>query len=358
MADERQRVDPEKLTRFSTEALEKLGVPREDAEITARILVACDLRGVESHGVAHLRMFYGNRIRRGLINVTPKPQVFSNSTSTAVMDGDNGLGFVVGYHAMNEAIRRAKETGAGFVSVRNSTHYGAGAYYAQMALEHDMIGFTCTNNVPIVVAPGSSVPAISSNPLAVAIPAGEKDPIVLDMATSACAGGKLEIAVRTGSSIPEGWVVDGEGKPVTDPTQRKWGEGGLLPLGSTPQLGMFKGFGLGLLVDILSGPLSGSVASLLKDTPREARGNYSDHFFGALRVDSFVPVEEFKKSIDAFITALEALPTIPGVEKVTVPGPYEADIVRERQANGIPLDQKVIDDLKLLAEELDIEYDL
>ena len=144
MTEERQRVDAEKLTRFSAEALEKLGVPKEDAEITARILVACDLRGVESHGVAHLRMFYGNRIRRGLINVTPKPQVFSRAPSTAVMDGDNGLGFVVGYHAMNEAIRRAAETGAGFVSVRNSTHYGAGAYYAQMALEHDMIGFTCT----------------------------------------------------------------------------------------------------------------------------------------------------------------------------------------------------------------------
>jgi len=358
LADERRRVDPEKLTRFATESLQKLGVPREDAEITAKILVACDLRGVESHGVAHLRMFYGNRIRRGLINVTPKPQVFSNSPSTAVMEGDNGLGFVVSYHAMNEAIRRARETGAGFVSTRNSTHYGAGAYYAQMALEHDMIGFTCTNNVPIVVAPGSSVPAISSNPLAVAIPAGEKDPIVLDMATSACAGGKIEIAVRTGNSIPEGWVVDGEGKPVTDPTQRKWGEGGLLPLGSTPALGVFKGFGLGLLVDILSGPLSGSVASLLKDTPREARGNYSDHFFGALRVDSFVPVDQFKKSIDAFISALEALPTIPGVDKVTVPGPFEADIVRDRQANGIPLDAKVIDDLKLFAEELEMEYAL
>ena len=358
MSDERPRVDPGKLTRFSIEALQKLGVPSDDAGITARMLVACDLRGVESHGVAHLRMFYGNRIRRGLINLTPKPQVFSKAPSTAVLDGDNGLGFVVGYHAMNEAIRRASETGAGFVAVRNSTHYGAGAYYAMMALEHDMIGFTCTNNVPIVVAPGSSVPAISSNPLAVAVPAGEKPPIVLDMATSACAGGKIEIAVRTGSGIPEGWVIDGEGKPVTDPTKRSRTGGGLLPLGSTPAMGVYKGFGLGLLVDLLSGPLSGSVASLLRETPPEARGNYSDHFFGALRVDSFVPVEEFKKGVDAFISALEALPRLPGVDRITLPGPYEAEIVREREAKGIPLDPKVVDDLKLLAEELGMEYDL
>jgi len=358
LADDRARVDADRLTAFSVEALERLGVPRGDAKITARMLVACDLRGVESHGVAHLRMFYGNRIRRGLINVTPRPQVFSRAPSTAVMDGDNGLGFVVGYHAMNEAIRRAGETGAGFVAVRNSTHYGAAAYYAMMALEHDMIGFSGTNNVPIVVAPGSSVPAISSNPLAVAIPTGERPPIVLDMATSACAGGKLEIAVRTGSGIPEGWMVDGEGKAVTDPTQRSRTAGGLLPLGGSEQLGVYKGFGLGLVIDILSGPLSGSVASLLKDTPPEGRGNYSDHFFGALRIDTFVPVADFKKRVDAFIDALEALPRIPGVERITIPGPYEAEIAAERKANGIPLDPKVIDDLKKLAEELGMQYHL
>ena len=358
MSEERPRVDTGELTRFSTEALVKLGVPEEEAEITARILVACDLRGVESHGVAHLRMFYANRIRRGLINVTPKTQLFSRAPSTAVMDGDNGLGFVVGYYAMNEAISRAKETGAGFVAARNSTHYGAAAYYAMMALEHDMIGFSGTNNVPIVVAPGSSVPAISSNPIAVAVPAGEKPAIVLDMATSTCAGGKIEIAMRTGSDIPEGWVIDVEGQPVTDPTKRFRGGGGMLPLGGSPEMGVYKGFGLGLVVDLLSGPLSGSVASLIKETTPEARGNYSDHFFGALRIDSFTLIEDFKKSVDAFINALEALPRIPGVDRITLPGPYEAEIAEERQANGIPLDPKVVDDLKLLAEELGMEYNL
>ena len=358
MSQERIRVDAPKLTDFSAKALEKLGVPKDDAMITARMLVACDLRGVESHGVAHLNMFYARRIQRGLINLNPKPKIVSQAPSTATMDGDNGLGFVVGYHAMNEAIRRAEETGAGFVAVRNSTHFGAAAYYAMMALEHDMIGVSMTNNVPIVVAPGSSKPALSTNPLAVAVPAGKKPPFVLDMATSAVAGGKLEIARRTGESIPEGWVIDGEGKPVTDVSKRVWGEGGLLPLGGTPSHGSYKGFGLGLIVDILSGILSGSTTSILAETKPEARGNYSDHFFSALRIDSFLPVDKFKKSMDDTIKALEDLPTLPGVKKVTIPGGYEAEIVKDRETNGIPLDHRVIQDLRNLAEELGIEYDL
>jgi LDH2 family malate/lactate/ureidoglycolate dehydrogenase len=359
LSDGYERVDAEKLTGFSAMALEKLGVPSADALITAKMLVACDLRGVESHGVAHLRMFYATRIRRGVINVTPSPVITSKAPSTALMDGDNGLGFVVGYHAMNDAIRRAADTGAGFIAVRNSTHFGAAAYYAMMALEHDMIGFAMTNAVPIVVAPGSSAPVAGTNPIAVAVPSGEKAPFVLDMATSAVAGGKLEIAARTESPrVPAGWLLDGEGNYVTEMSNRRRGDGGLAPLGGVAETGAYKGFGLALVVDILSGVLSGSVASLLYQSAPEARGNYSDHFFGALRIDSFIPVADFKGSMDSMLNAIEALPTVPGVDQVTVPGLYEAPIVADRQANGIPLHPKVIADLKLLAEELGIEYGL
>lgn len=359
MVEDEIRINPEELTGFTAGALEKLGVPPEDALITARMLVSCDLRGVESHGVAHLRMFYARRIRRGLINLNAKPQIISRLPSTAVMDGDNGFGFVIGYHAMNESIRRADETGAGFVAVRNSTHFGAAAYYAMMALPHDMIGIAMTNAVPSVVAPGSAVPALGTNPLAVAVPAGRRTPFVLDMATSAVAGGKIEIATRAGSvAIPEGWMVDNKGGPVTDISKRVRGAGGLLPLGGAPVTGGYKGFGLGLLVDILCGVLSGARASILREEAPEARGNAGDHFFGALRIDSFLPVADFKEAMDATINALEALPTVPGVDRVSVPGIYEADIIRDRQANGIPLDPQVVTDLKLLAEELDMEYNL
>jgi L-2-hydroxycarboxylate dehydrogenase (NAD+) len=209
------------------------------------------------------------------------------------------------------------------------------------------------------VAPESAVPALGTNPLAVAVPVGRRPPFVLDMATSAVAGGKIEIAVRSGSTtIPEGWMVDGEGRPVTDVTKRVRGAGGLLPLGGAPVTGGFKGFGLGLLVDVLCGVLSGVTASILREEPPEARGNAGDHFFGALRIDSFVPVADFKGAMDSVIDALEALPTVPGVDKVSIPGIYEAEIVEERQTSGIPLDPQVVNDLKLLAEELGIEYEL
>jgi len=179
------------------------------------------------------------------------------------------------------------------------------------------------------------------------------------MATSAVAAGKLEIARRKGVSIPEGWLIDGDGKPITDVTKWVRGEGGFLPLGGTPSHGSYKGFGLGLVVGILSGILSGSTIGLLREPPTpETRGNYSDHFFGALRIASFVPVDKFKKTMDDAIEALEALPTLPGVNKVTVPGGYEAEIVQDRETNGIPLEPKVARDLRELAEELGIEYEL
>ena len=353
MTTERTRVDAKKLINFSTKALQRLGVSEEDAQITARILVTADLRGVESHGIVSLVPFYIRGIQGERINAKPKMKVFSQTPSTATMDGDQGLGFVIGHHAMMEAIHRAEKTGAGFIAVRNSTHFGAAAGYAMMALEHDMIGITMTNPIPEVVAPGSTKPAVGTNPIAVAVPAGKEPPFVLDMATSVVASGKLRVAVREGISIPEGWAIDKEGKPLTDPTKRVRGEGGLLPLGGTPKLGSYKGFGLGVLVDILCGVLSGSSASILRGATMA-----TGHFFGALRIDSFLPMENFKKSMDEMIEAFEALPTLSGVKKIYVAGGYEAEIEKDRKANGIPLNSKVIEEFQELAKELGIEYDL
>ncbi len=359
VTDTRERFNPDKLRTFSSKVLQKLGVPKEDADITANMLVACDLRGVESHGVAHLHpdQFYCKWIKDGIINVTPNLKTASRTPTTATMDGDRGLGFVVGYRAMSLAIEKAKECGSGFVNVTNSTHFGATAYYAMMAMEHDMIGVAMTSTLPGVVAPGTAVPVIGTNPLAIAIPAGKKTPFVLDMATSVVAGGKVQISQRQGKMMPEGWVVDGEGKPVTDPNKRTQGRGGLLPLGGTPAGGVFKGFGLGIVVDILTCLLAGLDFTLLKE--RDPGTNPSDFFFGAIRIDGFQPVELFKEKMDNMIEKIESLPTLPGVGKAYLAGGYEGDIViPDRAKNGIPLDPSVIQGLKDLSEETGVKFDI
>lgn len=359
MIVEKIAIDADKLTSFTAKVLQKVGVPEDEAKITAGMLVDCDLRGVDSHGINHLKR-YVEGIQNGFINLNPKTEVFSQAPSTAIMEADRGLGFVVGYRAMMEAIRRAKETGAGFVALRNNTHIGAGAGYSMLALKHDMIGIALTQTGPLieVVPPGAKTRGVGSNPISVAIPAGKKPAFVLDMATAVVSFGKVEIARIKGTSMPEGWVVDSEGKPVTDPTKMKPGKYGLLPLGGTPAMGSYKGFGLGVLVDILCGVLSGGKAGLQMVNEGRSIFNPSHCFFGALRVDGFLPVEEFKKAMDEMIEAYEALPTLPGVKRVYVAGGYEAEIVKDRQANGIPLHPKVIQELKELSEELGVEYDL
>ncbi|MDD4875987.1 MAG: Ldh family oxidoreductase [Dehalococcoidales bacterium] len=345
-------VNPEKLIVFSTKALMKMGVTEEDAKITARILVAADLRGIDSHGVAHLDPFYIKGLKTGRINAKPQIKMFSESPSTAIMDGDKGLGFVVGYKAMTEAIRRAQEVGSGFISVRNSTHYGAGAYYAMMALDHNMIGISLTQGGKGIVAPGSRGKGIGLNVISVAVPAKEEVPFVLDMATGVVAGGKLEIAKRLNRLIPEGWAVDEEGNPATEVDKAT---GGILPLGGTPQLGSYKGFGLTVLVDIFCSVLSGGLSSPEKEIGPNAPG--PNHFFGAIRINGFMPIEEFKLGMDNMIKAHHNLPKAPGIDNIYLAGEVEQIIEKERH-HGIPLHPDIIISLQKLAKELNIKYDL
>jgi LDH2 family malate/lactate/ureidoglycolate dehydrogenase len=353
-------VDAEKLTDFATKVLQKVGVPEEDARITARILVATDLRGVDSHGVAHLAPFYIKRIKNGLINVKPQVKVFSRAPSTAIMDGDKGLGFVVGYRAMTEAIHRAETTGTGFVAVRNSTHFGAGAYYAMMALSHDMIGISLTQGGKGVVAPGSRGKGVGLNVISVAVPAKEEAPFVLDMATGVVAGGKLELAARNSIPIPEGWAVDMDGNPVTEVAKAT---GGILPLGGTPRLGSYKGFGLAVVVDILCSTLSGGLSVPERESGPGIDGflpgveGKANHFFGALRIDGFLPADEFKERMDAMIKAHHKLPKAPGVDRIYLAGEVEQETERQRR-QGIPLHPTVVASLQEVAKELGIEYNL
>lgn len=353
MVIKKSGVDAEKLIVLASKILQSLGVPQADARITATVLVSADLRGVETHGMVSFIPFYVKGIREGKIKAAADIKVTDTDLAVATVDGDQGLGFVVAHRAMMEAIERAGKTGAGFVSVKNSTHFGPGFYYAMMALEHDMIGITMTSPIPEVVAPGSSIPAIGTNPLSVAVPGNKKPPFVLDMATSVVAGGKLRKAILEGKSIPEGWAIDSEGKPLTDPNKRLPAEGGLLPLGGSPLLGSYKGFGLAVLVEILCALLSGTAPGIAR-----MQSGATSHFMGALRIGSFLPVDAFKQSMDDLISAFEALPRLPGVNNIYVAGGYEAEIEEERKAGGIPLNPKVLLDLKALAEEMGIEYDL
>jgi LDH2 family malate/lactate/ureidoglycolate dehydrogenase len=343
-------VDATKLQDFAARALQKVGVPEEDARITADMLVTTDLRGIESHGVAHLAQFYVGGIRGGHINPTPSTRFISESLSTAVMDADRGLGFVVGHRAMNEAIRRAESTGAGFVAVPNSTHSGAGSCYAMMAAARDMVGIAMTTGGNIVIPPGGSKRTYGANVLAVAAPRGDGPPFVLDMATCVVAAGKLEIAARRGQSVPEGWILDPDGRPATDP-RAYFAGGGILPLGGTPERGAYKGFGLALVVDILCGLLSGSGASPL------LKGSFSQ-FYGALRIDAFLPVAGFKTLMEAMVQTLKAAPRAEGAGGLGIAGEIEGELERQRRAEGIPLHPAVVQSLRNMAHDLEIEYDL
>jgi len=344
-------VDAKKLTDFTSKVLQKVGVPEEDARITARILVATDLRGIDSHGVRALAGYIG-QIKEGQINVKPQVKVFSQASSTAIMDGDKGLGYVVGYRAMMEAIHRAETTGTGFVAVRNSTHFGAAGNYSMMALEHDMIGIALNQGGKGIVAPGSRGRGLGLNVISIAVPAKEEAPFVLDMATGVVAGGKLTLAAMDNAPIPEGWAVDMDGNPVTEVAKAT---GGILPLGGTPRLGSYKGFGLTVAVDILCNTLSGGLS-----VPEQKGGfgaNPMAHFLGALRIGGFMPADEFKERMDAMIKAHHELPKAPGVDRIYLSGEIEQEIeMRRRQ--GIPLHPTVVASLQELAKELNIEYNL
>ncbi|MBU0705281.1 MAG: Ldh family oxidoreductase, partial [Chloroflexi bacterium] len=257
------RIQAEPLKDFSTQVFQKLGIPEEDARITADVLVAADLRGVDSHGVARLRR-YVNGLRDGMMLARPEVEVMTETPVTALIDAGGGLGQPVSYRAMEQAIQKARDYGAGFVTVRNSNHYGIAGYYAMMALEHDCIGISMTNAAVLVVPTFGRDSMLGTNPIAVAAPAGEERPFVLDMATSTVPRGKLEVYNRLEKPIPSGWATDETGAPTDDAGRvlenfKQRASGGLLPLGGAGELlSGHKGYGLSLWVDIFCAVLSGA----------------------------------------------------------------------------------------------------
>ena len=347
------------LLTFTKNILLKIGCSEKDAAIAADVLLSADLRGVDSHGVARLSG-YVRLWEAGRINAKPNVKVVYETPSTAVVDGDGGLGLVVAPFAMQVAIEKAKTAGTGWVSVKNSNHYGIAGIHAMQALQHDMIGISLTNASPLVSPTFSAERLLGTNPIAVAIPAKNQPPFVADMATTTAANGKLEILQRKGEEAPLGWIQDKEGSPTTSPYGVKDG-GALLPLGGDRDHGSHKGYALGAIVDILSAVLSGAnygpwvppFVAFLQPDPNPV-GEGIGHFFGAMRVDAFRPAEEFKANMDTWIERFRNAKTTPGNEKVLIPGDPERELEAERRAQGIPLIKPVEDDLRALGDKFGV----
>jgi len=348
-----KRINHEKLTRFVQAAFEKLGVAGGDAQIAAEALVAADLRGVDTHGVIRFspHAWYVKWLSEGSMTAKPNIRVISETPSTALLDGDRGMGMVIGHRAMELAIDKAQSCGIGMVGVRNSRHYGMSAQYAMQALAHDMIGIAMTNAGRQVVPTFGREARFGTNPMCFAVPADKELPFVLDMATTTAAAGKLELAARLEKSIPTGWALDEKAQATQDPRVAQKARR-LLPLGGSRDNGSHKGYGLAVLVEILCGVLTGTVTALNAD--QDPRG----HFFGAIRVDAFRPVAEFKKDMDRLIRELKSTPPIEGQRRVYVAGEIEFETAEERAERGIPLLPSVLKGLREVSEQLGLPYNL
>ena len=347
------RFDAGELHGLASSILVGCGMGGEDADIASGVLLYADLRGIDSHGVAHLsaHQSYVRGMKNGNVNPRPEVKTVRDNGTSALVDGDGGLGPVVGHRAMELAIEKARVSGVGLVGVCNSRHYGCAGYYSEMALPHDMIGISMTQASPAVLPTHGAKRKLGTNAISFAIPAGEEPAYVLDMATSAVAVGKLELARRKSERIPVGWAMDSEGRDTTDPNDY-WNGGALVPLGSSPELSSHKGFGLGMLVDILSGVLTGVGFGSTMSRERRVVG----HFFGAFRVDGFRPVEEFKTMMDEMIRDMKSTPRIREEQPVLIPGQIEHETRLERLKNGVPLHEEVVESLQEYAREFEIEF--
>lgn len=351
----------DQLYHFTHAVFLQMGCSKIHAQIATEVLLSADLRGVDSHGVARLSG-YVRLWEKGRINATPNLKIVHETPSTAVVDGDGGLGLIVAPYAMNVAIEKAATAGTGWVSVKNSNHFGIAGYHAMMALEHDMIGISLTNASPLVSPTFSKERLLGTNPISVAIPAQEEPPFVADMATTTAANGKLEILQRKGMDTPTGWVQDKDGYPTTSANGVKEG-GALLPLGGDREHGSHKGYALGSIVDIFSAVLSGAnygpwvppFVAFLDPDPNPV-GEGIGHFFGAMRVDAFRPAEEFKSHMDQWIRRFRSAETTPGNEKVIIPGDPERELEAIRLKDGIPLLDPVVQDLTALGDSFGLKF--
>lgn len=351
---------------FMSDVFERLGTPPEDAKICADVLIEADLRGIESHGVGRLKYYY-DRIEAGLHQTTTDFEIVKETETTALVDGHHGMGHVIAHRSMRMAIDKARAYGLGAVAVRNGTHYGIAGYYPLMAAGEGMMGLSVTNARPSIVPTFGAEPMLGTNPIAFAAPSDMGFPFCFDAATSISQRGKIEVAARAEKPVPEGWVVDDQGQPMTDPgailQELGRGAAGLLPLGGAGELlGGYKGYDLAVVVEILSATLSGGV--FMKDLLGYAedgsrRPFMLGHFFLAIDIEHFVPLELACEITGKIMRSLQASRKAVGEERIYVAGEKEYELEQIVRSLGVPVNANLRSELQTMRDALDIPgYDV
>ncbi len=347
-----KRVSPEKLTKFCVDAFVKAGLTAERARISADVLVMTDTWGTFSHGSSALKN-YITTMKAGGIKASAAPEVVAEGASWAVVDGHSCMGMLSCSLAMNAAIEKARKNTIAWVGVKNSSHFGAAGYYANMAVDHDMIGIAMSNADPNMVVPGARGHVIGNNPMAYAVPAGEEFPLLLDIALSAVAAGKIYALKAVGQGIPSNWITDADGLPTSDPS--KWPHSGSM----MPMAG-HKGYGIALLIEVLSGVLTG--AGMLSEVKswmwKSDQVSNLGQAFMAIDVGAIMPIDTFKHRVDQVIREIRDSPKAKGSERVYAPGEIEWEKRKDALENGIPLPEQVLSDLQRVAEQLELDTKL
>jgi len=346
---------------FMMDVFQGLGVPEDEARICADVLIASDLRGIESHGVGRLKYYY-DRIQAGVQFTQTEMEIVKETETTALVDGHHGMGHVIAYRSMRMAMDKARQYGLGAVTVRNGTHFGIAGYYPLMAAAEGLMGFTVTNARPAVAPTFSTEPMLGTNPIAFAAPSDMDFPFCYDGATPITQRGKIEVAARAEKPVPEGWVIDDEGNPLTDPHQilEDFGKAtaALLPLGGVgEEFAGYKGYDLGTMVEILSASLCGGVfmKDLLGFAEDGSRRPYMlGHFFLAIDVEHFIPLDLSRRITGQIMRALQDARKAPGHDRIYVAGEKEHEKTRIIQEQGIPVNPNLRQELQIMRDKLDI----
>jgi len=340
-----KNLNEKKIRNFCRNIFKKSGLSSEDAFIAADSLVFANLRGIDSHGIIRIP-FYVQRLIEGGTKVKPKIKKIKEKAASTLLDGDNGMGQIIGMHATKLAIEKANEVGISFVGVRNSSHYGAASYYSVKVAESNMIGISMSNSTPVMAAWGGSKRIIGNNPLSIACPYQEGKPIVLDISMSKVAGGKVRLAAKNMQKIPKDWIIDQKGRKTENPNDFPGG-GALLPFGE------HKGYGLAVIIEILTGVLTD--AGMLRQIPLWIKNMVDPlnvgHCFIAINIEAFMDLTNFKERLDWLVQELRSSPLAEGAKGVFMPGEMELEIERERRKDGIPISEEIWQDLKKLSKK-------